>query len=64
MYTMPFDSYEQMKMFVESMNSYELYMFSLGATLEGLHWYREKRKSFDNDWDMQEQFPLQPTKPL
>jgi hypothetical protein len=57
MYTMPFDSYEQMKMFVESMNSYELYMFSLGATLEGLHWYREKRKSFDNDWDMQEQFP-------
>lgn len=57
MYTMPFDSYEDMKLFVESMNSYELYMFSLGATLEGLHWYREKRKSFDNDWDMQEQFP-------
>lgn len=57
MYTMPFDSFEQKKMFVESMNSYELYMFSLGATLEGLHWYREKRKSFDNDWDMQEQFP-------
>lgn len=57
MYTMPFDSHEDMKMFVESMNSYELYMFSLGATLEGLHWYREKRKSFDNDWDMQEQFP-------
>lgn len=57
MYTLPFDSFEDMKMFVESMNSYELYMFSLGATLEGLHWYREKRKSFDNDWDMQEQFP-------
>lgn len=57
MYTKPFDSYEQMKMFVESMNTYERYMFSLGATLEGLHWYREKRKSFDNDWDMQEQFP-------
>lgn len=57
MYTKPFDSYEDMKMFVESMNTYELYMFSLGATLEGLHWYREKRKSFDNDWDMQEQFP-------
>lgn len=57
MYTLPFKSYEDMKMFVESMNSYELYMFSLGATLEGLHWYREKRKSFDSDWDMQEQFP-------
>lgn len=57
MYTLPFDSFEEMKMFVDSMNTYELYMFSLGATLEGLHWYREKRKSFDNDWDMQEQFP-------
>lgn len=57
MYTLPFSSYEEMKMFVESMNSYELYMFSLGATLEGIHWYREKRKSFENDWDMQEQFP-------
>ena len=57
MYSMPFASYEEMKMFVESMNTYELYMFSLGATLEGIHWYREKRKSFDNDWDMQEQFP-------
>lgn len=57
MYTLPFDSFEQMKMFVESMNTYELYMFSLGATLEGIHWYREKRKSFDSDWDMQEQFP-------
>ena len=57
MYTLPFKSYDDMKMFVESMNSNELYMFSLGATLEGLHWYREKRKSFDSDWDMQEQFP-------
>lgn len=57
MYTLPFNSFEDMKMFVESMNTYELYMFSLGATLEGLHWYREKRKSFDSDWDMQEQFP-------
>ncbi len=57
MYTLPFNSFEDMKMFVESMNTYELYMFSLGATLEGLHWYREKRKSFESDWDMQEQFP-------
>lgn len=57
MYSMPFSSNEEMREFVESMNTYELYMFSLGATLEGIHWYREKRKSFDNDWDMQEQFP-------
>ena len=57
MYSLPFSSFEDMKIFVESMNSYELWAFSLGATLEGLHWYREKRKGFDNDWDMQEQFP-------
>lgn len=57
MYTKSFTSFDEMKLFVESMNSYELYMFSLGATLEGLNWYREKRRSFENDWDMQEAFP-------
>ena len=57
MYYIPFASYEEMYAFVESMTTYEQYMFSLGATLEGIHWYREKRKSFDSDWDMQEQFP-------
>lgn len=57
MYTLPFDNCEDMRQFVESMSTYEQYMFSLGATLEGIHWYREKRKSFDTDWDMQEQFP-------
>lgn len=60
MYTKPFRDYADMKMFVESMNKQELYMFSLGATLEGLNWYREKRKSYENDWDMQEGFPSTP----
>jgi hypothetical protein len=60
MYTKPFSSYQEMKMFVESMNEKELYMFQLGATLEGLNWYREKRKSYENDWDMQEGFPSTP----
>lgn len=59
-YTKPFRDYADMKMFVESMNKQELYMFSLGATLEGLNWYREKRKSYENDWDMQEGFPSTP----
>ena len=57
LYSLPFDSMEDMRAFVESMTEYEQWMFSLGATLEGIHWYREKRKSFDSDWDMQEQFP-------
>lgn len=57
MYTKPFTSDKELKMFVESMNKNELYMFSLGATLEGIHWYRDKRMSYENDWDMQEGFP-------
>lgn len=57
LYSLPFDSMEDMRAFVESMTEYEQWMFSLGATLEGIQWYREKRKSFDSDWDMQEQFP-------
>lgn len=60
MYTKPFRDFKEMKMFVESMNANELYMFSLGATLEGLNWYREKRMSYENDWDMQEGFPSTP----
>ncbi len=60
MYTKPFVSHDEMREFVESMNPQEIYMFSLGATLEGLNWYRKKRMSFDNDWDMQEQFPSTP----
>lgn len=60
MYTKPFRSYEEMYAFVESMTQNEVYMFNLGATLEGVHWYREKRKSYENDWDMQEGFPSTP----
>lgn len=60
MYTKPFRDFKEMKMFVESMNANELYMFSLGATLEGLNWYRVKRMSYENDWDMQEGFPSTP----
>lgn len=57
MYYLPFASHDEMYAFAESLTTYEQYMFSLGATLEGIHWYREKRKSFENDWDMQEAFP-------
>lgn len=60
MYSKPFTSFQEMKMFVESMNQQELYMFQLGATLEGLNWYREKRMSYENDWDMMEGFPSTP----
>lgn len=60
MYYLKFRDAEAMRDFARSMTSYERYMFSLGATLEGIHWYREKRKSYENDWDMQEGFPSTP----
>ena len=60
MYSKAFKSEEEKVQFVSTMTQREEYMFSLGATLEGLNWYREKRGDFENDWDMQEQFPSTP----
>lgn len=57
MYTMPFESEEAMYQFVSTMTQDELYRFDLGATLEGLKWYRWKRGEFDNDWSMMEAYP-------
>lgn len=60
MYTKQFASEEEKVAFVMSMDEYEHSMFMLGATLEGLNWYREKKGDFENAWDMQEQFPSTP----
>ena len=50
----------QMQDFIQSMTPDEKYRFSLGATLEGLNWYREKRKELPNDWQMCCEFPSTP----
>ena len=57
-YRKPFKNEREMRIFVESMNQDELYYFSLGATLEGLNWYRKKLRGMHGDvWRMRSEFP-------
>lgn len=57
MYRMPFDSEKEMYEFIQSMTDKELYIFNLGATLEGLKWYRSMSKEINDEWRMCSEFP-------
>jgi hypothetical protein len=46
-------SYES---FIESMDEYEHWLFGLGATLEAINWYRNKKKKMD-DFRMKSEYP-------
>jgi hypothetical protein len=48
--TMPYEK------FIESMDDYERKLFRLGATLEAINWYRDKRKKLD-DFRMKSEYP-------
>lgn len=58
MYQLPFtDKYEAEK-FWDSMSDYEKLLWDLGATLEGIKWYRWKKSTDDlDDWRMGAEFP-------
>lgn len=43
--------------FVESMNEYEQELFRLGATLEAIAWYRDKRREMPDEWRLFSEFP-------
>ena len=43
--------------FVESMNDYEKGLFDLGATLEAINWYRDKRREIPDEWRLFSEFP-------
>lgn len=60
MYRSEFKSEQEMREFAASLTEDEMYRFNLGATLEGLKWYRAKRGEYQNDWDMKEGFPSTP----
>lgn len=53
-YSSPLDVNEEE--FVESMSEYEQYLFRLGATLEAIHWYRNKSRKMD-DFRMKSEYP-------
>jgi len=47
--------------FIQSLNEYEKYLFEMGATLEGIHWYRLTLSELGGDmWRMQSEHPTTP----
>lgn len=57
-YSLPFDSDKQKIDFYNSLDDYGLFLWSLGATLEGIHWYQtyQKTNAFEQ-WQMHEEYP-------
>ena len=43
--------------FIDSMDEYEHRLFSLGATLEAIAWYRDKRLEMPDEWRLYSEFP-------
>ena len=42
---------------VESLDEYERNLFELGATLEAIAWYRDKRREMPDEWRLFSEFP-------
>lgn len=58
MYQLPFEDEKLIGKFVRSLTSYERYLWNIGATLEGINWYRNHKKSENlDDWRMQSEYP-------
>ncbi len=43
--------------FIDSLNDYEKQLFGLGATLEAIAWYRDKRREMPEEWRLFSEFP-------
>jgi hypothetical protein len=46
--------------FVASMGEYDKFLWSAGATLEHIAWYRKKAQGYHNQWEMQAEYPTTP----
>ena len=60
MYSLPIDKHAGYYPFISSMTDYEHHLFQLGATLENIAWYREKRKEFKEEWRFMSEYPSTP----
>ncbi len=62
LYSIPFDTPEERLSFIKSLTESEYAVFEMGATLEALKWYRNKRHTdaYD-DWRMGCEFPTTPS---
>lgn len=56
LYSKPIDM-KHCNSFIDSMNDYELQLFKLGATLEAIAWYRDKRREIPDEWRLFSEFP-------
>lgn len=56
LYSKPIDE-KDYGAFVDSMNEYEQELFGLGATLEAIAWYRDKRREMPDEWRLFSEFP-------
>lgn len=54
LYTKNIHSYTK---FIESMTDDEHHLFTLGATLEAINWYRDKKKEIPDEWRLASEFP-------
>lgn len=52
--TLAIDDYEK---FILSMSFYEQWLFDIGATLEGINWYREASRQFRDKWRWKSERP-------
>lgn len=43
--------------FIDSLDEYEKRLFTLGATLEAIAWYRDKRREMPDEWRLFSEFP-------
>lgn len=57
LYSKPVDDYQS---FISSMTEEEHALFKLGATLEAINWYRDKKKEFPEEWRLASEFPSTP----
>lgn len=60
MYWEPFASEQAMIDFIHSLSDEELERWKLGATLEGLNWYRHKLSEMPSEFRMKQEFPSNP----
>ena len=57
LYSKPIEDYEAL---ISTMTDEEKELFELGATLEAINWYRDKKREFPDEWRLASEFPSTP----
>lgn len=57
LYSKPIEDYQS---FISSMTEEEHALFKLGATLEAINWYRDKKREISDVWRLASEFPSTP----